>query len=230
MQQDERKYSPGHAARCILLAPGATAPNQVQPQGADSESQWHTQFNGEMQGQVVGVVQDLAESRPVVLRQEMGVVQLPPTPTPPRFLCDQVQYVAPQDPSASAGNPLSLKSTGNAIPEWIEAQQIREHEHRNRVGGHSGAEHRPDCALAGACPHQGERHQQRQLHGTGARRRGSVPQREQCGHRQGQPTRRTPIRTGLLRCSQGATCKGHRPPQQDAQPQVGECGKLVALT
>jgi hypothetical protein len=102
VQRQHRQHRPGQLPQRIGLTPRSGTPGC--PQGGTAQDQRHrsTQFHRQVQRQVMGVVQDVAEPHTLVQVHVMGVVQPAPAPAEPRLLPDQFEHVRPQGGAARA--------------------------------------------------------------------------------------------------------------------------------
>ena len=81
VQQDQRRAAPtpaGAAAR--VSRQGRCRQGPPQPAATDQHGRRHAQFHGQVQRQVVRVVQDVAEARARIQRHEVRVIEFAPAP------------------------------------------------------------------------------------------------------------------------------------------------------
>ncbi|OIQ67649.1 hypothetical protein GALL_507710 [mine drainage metagenome] len=227
MQQDDSQHAPGQLAHRVALAPGLGAPDQPCAAGAHQQRDRQAKLNGQVQGQVMCVVQNVAKPDPGVQRDEVCVDQLAPAPAQPGLLPDQVQHIAPQGQPAAADRSAVAHACYRAAGARIEPVGQRQ-----RVAGQCKGHQRGQChqhhrahrtgpgrsvTAAPALPPQCQQHDQHQLQQTGARRRGRIGRADQYPQQARQHPDRRP------RFGAGGQ------PQQRCQADIEQGGKLVAL-
>ena len=180
MKPHHGQHSPCQLAQGVGLAPRAGAPGG--PQGGTRQEQGHrkSQFHGQLQGQVVGVVQDVAKAWTGVEFAVVRVVQPAPSPAHPRRLADQFQHIRPQrqaagaqwSPFAQAGEDARMDAT------W---QKHRKTDGCDQVGRNDRRERPARGALALQTPEPGQPQDQRQFKEARARMGQGIACRQQRG-------------------------------------------------
>ena len=114
MQPDQRQHRPGQLARGLRLAPGRGAHQPHQQRRTGQQRQRQAVLYGQVQRQVVRVVQNIAKARPGqcvgVERHEVRKIELARAPAPQRLLGDQVEHIAPQVHAAKAAIALAAQA------------------------------------------------------------------------------------------------------------------------
>ena len=116
MQQNHAKHTPRHVANRVSFTPGFLPPNPQHKTATDQQRNRNAQLNRQMQGQVVGIVENLAKARTVVQVHVVRVIKFAPAPAQPRFLRDQLQHIAPQRQAAAAHRVPLPQTRKRAVP------------------------------------------------------------------------------------------------------------------
>ena len=104
---DHRQHAPHQLAKRLSFGPGAVAPYPPQENGTYQNGDRYAQFDGQVQRQIVCVVEQAAKPHAGIIGHVMRIIQFAPSPAQPGFLVDQPQNIAPQH-CASDADPTVL--------------------------------------------------------------------------------------------------------------------------
>ena len=171
VQPHHSDHAPGQLAHGVGLAPGARPHQPRQHAAAQQQRGGQAQLHRQVQGQVVGVVQQHAKTFFGEQRDVVRVAQLPPPPARPGLERDEVQHVRPQHPACAAG----ARGVGEPVEQPINAyaadlqQHLRQRPGSQHIQRHAHQYEGDGLACIGAAPQAEQAQHQQPLQGAGAR-------------------------------------------------------------
>ena len=172
MHADQRENAPCQLARAIGFAPWLEAPDSPQHEQAERDRHRQTQLDGQMQRQVVRVVEQHAKTLAGEQGAVVRVIELAPAPAGPRLLLDQIGHVGPQRDAARA----AVRGVGHAHEQAVHLhagptqQQLGQQPRGQQIGQQTGhTQNQPESAHALA-PEPEHHHQRHPFDRAGARR------------------------------------------------------------
>ena len=223
VQPHHSDHAPGQLAHGVGLAPGARPHQPRQHAAAQQQRGGQAQLHRQVQGQVVGVVQQHAKTFFGEQRDVVRVAQLPPPPARPGLERDEVQHVRPQHPACAAG----ARGVGEPVEQPINAyaadlqQHLRQRPGSQHIQRHAHQNEGDGLACIGAAPQAEQAQHQQPLQGAGARIGGGSGHGQ---HRQRPPQHHAHAPLGALH-----PLGPHPQPEQGPHAQRHQRCLLVAL-